>query len=141
MSEWDQIFDLRSDRRRVLFGIELATLGGTVLIVIYLIVSCCRKIRSCYKKKYSRYELVAVNSDRLSPMEWEMQEFRSNRSHIKLNERKIINLSILAFFQILARFRLGYLALNFSTLCTLRVTDEELFHLPLQVRKTVRKLP
>ena len=44
MSEWDQIFDLRSDRKKVLFGIGLATLGGTALLIVYLIVSCFRRI-------------------------------------------------------------------------------------------------
>ena len=69
MSEWDQIFDLRSNRRKVLFGIGLATLGGAVLIVNYLIISCCPKFEVAVRKKYSRYELAVVNSDRLSRME------------------------------------------------------------------------
>ena len=53
MSDWEQVFDLRSDRRKVLFGIGLASLGDAILILIYMIISCCCLIRRCCKKKYS----------------------------------------------------------------------------------------
>ena len=40
--EWDKVFDLGTDRKKVLFGLGLAILCGAALLLIYVLVSCLR---------------------------------------------------------------------------------------------------
>ena len=54
---WDEIFDLRSDRKKVLFDLGLATLAGMVLIIIYVLISCLPRIRNFCNSKCSQLRI------------------------------------------------------------------------------------
>ena len=64
------MFDLTTDRKKVF----LATLGGAAILMIHVVVSCHRRFKSFCQGKCSRYELAATGPDRVTLMEWELQE-------------------------------------------------------------------
>ena len=68
------MFDLSTDRQKVLFGLGVVFMLGTMLLFLYIIVSCLRRIGNFCKRNCGGYKLAATESDRVTPMEWELQE-------------------------------------------------------------------
>ena len=72
--QWVFKIDLTTDKNKTLFALGVMFLLGMIIIVIYLIGICFRRLGLCCKKICRGYKLAATDSDRVTPAEWELQE-------------------------------------------------------------------
>ena len=72
--QWIFKIDLSTDKNKTLFALGVMFLLGMIIIVIYLIGICFRRLGLCCKKIFGGYKLAATDSDRVTPAEWELQE-------------------------------------------------------------------
>ena len=72
--QWIFKIDLSTDKNKTLFALGVMFLLGMIIIVIYLIGICFRRLGLCCKKICGGYKLAATDSDRVTPAEWELQE-------------------------------------------------------------------
>ena len=75
-AQWTFTIDLSTDKQKTVFGVSMLFLLGMAVLIVYLLGVCLCRICSCCKKTCRGYKLAAMDSDCVTPAEWELQELK-----------------------------------------------------------------